>query len=63
MKIVRNLLICKGFKDGVNACCGTGPYGGIFTCGGTKDVPDYKLCDNVGDYVWWDSFHPTKKNP
>ncbi|KAG7988493.1 hypothetical protein I3843_03G190700 [Carya illinoinensis] len=50
-----------GFKDGVNACCGTGPYGGILTCGGTKDVPDYELCDNVGDYVWWDSFHPTEK--
>ncbi|KAG6661790.1 hypothetical protein CIPAW_03G200200 [Carya illinoinensis] len=50
-----------GFKDGVNGCCGTGPYGGILTCGGTKDVPDYELCDNVGDYVWWDSSHPTEK--
>ncbi|XP_062147926.1 GDSL esterase/lipase 5-like [Alnus glutinosa] len=50
-----------GFKDGVNACCGTGPYGGIFTCGGTKKVQDYQLCDDAGDYVWWDSFHPTEK--
>nr|POF03217.1 gdsl esterase/lipase 5 [Quercus suber] len=50
-----------GFKDGVNACCGTGPYGGIFTCGGTKKVTDYQLCDNADDFVWWDSFHPTEK--
>ncbi|KAK4587691.1 hypothetical protein RGQ29_018917 [Quercus rubra] len=50
-----------GFKDGVNACCGTGPYGGIFTCGGTKKVTDYQLCDNADDFVWWDSLHPTEK--
>ncbi|XP_020240415.1 GDSL esterase/lipase 5 [Cajanus cajan] len=50
-----------GFKDGVNACCGSGPYGGVFTCGGTKKVKEFSLCDNVGDYVWWDSFHPTEK--
>ncbi|KAB2633922.1 GDSL esterase/lipase 5-like [Pyrus ussuriensis x Pyrus communis] len=50
-----------GFKDGVNACCGTGPYGGIFTCGGTKEVKDYQLCDNADEYVWWDSFHPTER--
>ncbi|KAJ7955378.1 GDSL esterase/lipase 1-like [Quillaja saponaria] len=49
-----------GFKDGAKACCGTGPYGGIFTCGGTKKVADYELCDNADDYVWWDSFHPTE---
>ncbi|KAK6236623.1 GDSL lipase/esterase - like 10 [Theobroma cacao] len=50
-----------GFKDGVNACCGTGPYGGVFTCGGTKNVKDYQLCDNADDHVWWDSFHPTER--
>ncbi|GLT85663.1 hypothetical protein SLE2022_038460 [Rubroshorea leprosula] len=49
-----------GFKDGVNACCGTGPYGGVYTCGGTKKVKDYRLCDNAEDHVWWDSFHPTE---
>jgi len=51
----------EGFKDGVNACCGSGPYGGIFTCGGTKKVTEFSLCDNAGDHVWWDSFHPTEK--
>ncbi|KAM1479404.1 hypothetical protein ACFX2I_026691 [Malus domestica] len=50
-----------GFKDGVNACCGIGPYGGIFSCGGTKEVKDYQLCDNADEYIWWDSFHPTER--
>ncbi|XP_027338728.1 GDSL esterase/lipase 5-like [Abrus precatorius] len=50
-----------GFKDGINACCGSGPYGGIFTCGDSKKVTEYSVCNNIGDYVWWDSFHPTEK--
>ncbi|EEF46208.1 GDSL esterase/lipase 5 [Ricinus communis] len=50
-----------GFKDGVNACCGTGPYGGIFTCGGNKKVAKFELCENANEYVWWDSFHPTER--
>ncbi|KAL5995772.1 hypothetical protein ACLOJK_025842 [Asimina triloba] len=50
-----------GFKDGMNACCGAGPYGGLFTCGGTKAVAEYKLCEHASDFVWWDSFHPTEK--
>lgn len=45
----------------MNACCGTGPYGGIFSCGGTKEVKDYQLCDNADEYIWWDSFHPTER--
>ncbi|XP_059634671.1 GDSL esterase/lipase 5-like [Cornus florida] len=50
-----------GFREGVNACCGAGPYGGLFTCGGTKVVTDYQVCDNPDDHVWWDSFHPTQR--
>ena len=45
----------------MNACCGTGPYGGIFSCGGTKKVGEYQLCDNPDGYIWWDSFHPTER--
>ncbi|KAG4990801.1 hypothetical protein JHK87_024258 [Glycine soja] len=50
-----------GFKDKINACCGSGPFGGIFTCGGTMKVTKYNLCDNVEEYVWWDSIHGTEK--
>ncbi|KAL6331163.1 hypothetical protein AAG906_009591 [Vitis piasezkii] len=49
------------FKDGVNACCGAGPYGGVFSCGGTKKVTEYELCENPDEYIWWDSFHPTER--
>ncbi|KAK6944688.1 GDSL lipase/esterase [Dillenia turbinata] len=49
------------FKDGVTACCGTGPYGGIFTCGGTKNVTEYHLCEHADEYVWWDSFHASER--
>ncbi|KAK4755602.1 hypothetical protein SAY87_009359 [Trapa incisa] len=49
-----------GFKDGMNACCGTGPYGGIFTCGGTKNITAFELCKEAEDYIWWDSFNPTE---
>lgn len=45
----------------MSACCGTGPYGGVFTCGGTKKLTTYELCENANEYVWWDSFHPTEK--
>ncbi|KAG9135818.1 hypothetical protein Leryth_002544 [Lithospermum erythrorhizon] len=51
----------KADGGGVNACCGTGPYGGIFTCGGNKAVSEYQLCENVSDYVFFDSFHATEK--
>ena len=48
-----NFVFMEGFKDGVNACCGSGPYGGVFSCGGTKKVIEYfSLCDNVGEYVY-----------
>ncbi|KAF9615223.1 hypothetical protein IFM89_022485 [Coptis chinensis] len=55
------ILLLIGFKDGVNACCGTGPFGGIFSCGGTKAVVEYQVCENADGHVWWDSFHPTEK--
>lgn len=55
------LIFVEGFKEGINACCGIGPYEGIFTCGGTKKVKEYDLCDNSGEYVRLDSFHPTEK--
>jgi phospholipase/lecithinase/hemolysin len=56
------LLLCgKGFKEGKNACCGSGPYGGIYSCGGKRGVTEYRLCANVSEYVFFDSFHPTER--
>lgn len=52
----------EGFKDGVNACCGSGPFNGAPTCGLTdKDgKEEYSLCKEPKEHVWWDAFHPTE---
>uniref|UniRef100_A0A2N9FTZ2 SGNH hydrolase-type esterase domain-containing protein n=1 Tax=Fagus sylvatica TaxID=28930 RepID=A0A2N9FTZ2_FAGSY len=50
-----------GFKESEIACCGTGPYRGIFSCGGKRSVKEYELCENVSEYVFFDSIHPTEK--
>ncbi|PON62544.1 SGNH hydrolase-type esterase domain containing protein [Trema orientale] len=50
-----------GFKEGKVACCGNGPYRGIFSCGGRRGVKEYYLCDNVSEYVFFDSAHPSER--
>nr|GMD37095.1 GDSL esterase/lipase 1-like [Ipomoea batatas] len=51
-----------GYKEGVNACCGSGPYRGIPSCGGRRKVSaEYAQCDNAEDYIWFDSFHPIER--
>ncbi|XP_010273767.1 PREDICTED: GDSL esterase/lipase 5-like [Nelumbo nucifera] len=50
-----------GFKDGESACCGTGPFRGVPSCGGRRTAKEYQLCDNPNDYVFWDSFHLTDR--
>eukprot|EP01018_Ginkgo_biloba_P027908 Gb_32388 [translate_table: standard] len=50
-----------GFKEGVKACCGSGPYGGVFSCGGKREVKEYELCEDPKEYIWWDSYHPTER--
>ncbi|KAH7547008.1 hypothetical protein FEM48_Zijuj01G0261400 [Ziziphus jujuba var. spinosa] len=50
-----------GFKEGKVACCGSGPYRGILSCGGRRGVREFYLCDNVSDYVFFDSVHPTER--
>ncbi|XP_050278336.1 GDSL esterase/lipase 4-like [Quercus robur] len=51
-----------GFKEGKIACCGTGPYNGIYSCGGKRaDGPKYELCRNISDYVFFDAPHPSEK--
>ncbi|KAJ6818271.1 GDSL esterase/lipase 5-like [Iris pallida] len=51
-----------GFIDGENACCGRGPYGGIYSCGDTKEgMKEYELCGSPEEHVWWDSYHLSEK--
>ena len=55
------MLYCIGFKESRIACCGTGPYRGMFSCGGKRSIKEYKLCENVSEYVFFDSIHPSEK--
>ncbi|PRQ51701.1 putative SGNH hydrolase-type esterase domain-containing protein [Rosa chinensis] len=50
-----------GFKEAEMACCGSGPLRRISSCGGKRGVTEYQLCDNVTDYVYFDSGHPTER--
>lgn len=50
-----------GFKDGKMACCGSGPYRGILSCGGKKGVTEYYLCPNPSEYLFFDSGHLTER--
>lgn len=52
---------CEGFKEAETACCGSGRYRGNPSCGGKGEVKEFGLCDNVSDYFFFDSFHPTEK--
>ncbi|XP_060964372.1 GDSL esterase/lipase 1 [Cannabis sativa] len=49
-----------GFKEGMVGCCGSGPYQGVFNCGG-KRGKEYFLCGNVSDHVFFDSSHSTER--
>ncbi|GKC11128.1 lipase, GDSL [Tanacetum coccineum] len=45
---------------GDSACCGTGPFRGIDSCGGKREVKKFELCDNISDYLFFDSNHCTE---
>ncbi|OAY53266.1 GDSL esterase/lipase 1 [Manihot esculenta] len=48
-----------GFKVANEACCGSGPFRGVLSsCGISKD---YKVCEDVSEYLFFDSVHPTEK--
>ncbi|KAL8171584.1 hypothetical protein V2J09_023388 [Rumex salicifolius] len=49
-----------GYKEGKSACCGSGKLRATFSCGRTKAKGGFKVCKNVKDYVFWDSFHLTE---
>ncbi|XP_021819953.1 GDSL esterase/lipase 1-like [Prunus avium] len=50
-----------GFKEGKMACCGSGAYRGIYSCGGKRSVTEYLLCDNATEFVFFDCAHPTER--
>ncbi|XP_044496815.1 GDSL esterase/lipase 1-like [Mangifera indica] len=43
------------------ACCGIGPGRGNNTCGGKRANKVYQLCEDPGDYLFFDSLHPCEK--
>ncbi|XP_022843224.1 GDSL esterase/lipase 5 [Olea europaea var. sylvestris] len=49
-----------GFKEGEKACCGSGHYNGIFSCGGKRGVKEFELCKNPNEFIFWDSYHLTE---
>ncbi|KAD6795108.1 hypothetical protein E3N88_06004 [Mikania micrantha] len=49
-----------GFKEGETACCGSGPFGGIYSCGGMRRTKEYQVCDNASEYLFFDSYHPNE---
>lgn len=49
-----------GFKEGEKACCGSGRYNGIFSCGGKRGVKEFELCKNPNEFIFWDSYHLTE---
>ncbi|KAI3526238.1 hypothetical protein L1887_05482 [Cichorium endivia] len=50
-----------GFKVGGEcACCGTGRFRAINSCGGKREPPEFELCHNPSDYLLFDPYHPTE---
>lgn len=47
-------------KEGI-ACCGSGPFRGIPSCGGKRGMKRYELCDNPDEYLFFDDAHPSEK--
>lgn len=47
---------CEGLKVANTACCGSGPFRGLGNCG----KGEFELCDNISDYLLFDSSHPTE---
>ncbi|PWZ22968.1 GDSL esterase/lipase EXL3 [Zea mays] len=46
-----------GFTQSTRGCCGTGLLEVSVLCNGVTSA----VCQDVGDYLFWDSYHPTEK--
>ncbi|MBA0623151.1 hypothetical protein Godav_008634 [Gossypium davidsonii] len=53
--------VLQGFKEVNKACCGSGPYRGISSCGGRRGVTEYELCSDPTQYFYFDSSHASEK--
>lgn len=49
----------EGYKDSKAACCGSGPYRGLPSCGGRGEIKEYELCENPNEYLFFDYAHYT----
>ncbi|XP_060206016.1 GDSL esterase/lipase 5-like isoform X2 [Lycium barbarum] len=49
-----------GLKEGKRACCGTGRFRGICSCGGKRPVKQFEVCKSPNKHVFWDSYHLTQ---
>ncbi|KAL2555180.1 GDSL esterase/lipase 5 [Forsythia ovata] len=50
-----------GFKEGKKACCGSGHFNGIFSCGGKREgMKEFEVCKNPNEFIFWDSYHLTE---
>jgi len=47
-------------KEGKSACCGSGPFRGVYSCGGKRGEKQFELCDKPNEYLFWDSYHLTE---
>lgn len=52
---------CEGFMDATTACCGSGLFGGVYSCGGKRGITEFHLCENPAEYFFFDSYHPSEK--
>ncbi|KAK0595575.1 hypothetical protein LWI29_008015 [Acer saccharum] len=48
-----------GFKE-VTACCGSGTYRGILSCGGKREIKEYEVCEKPSEYLFFDADHPSE---
>ncbi|XP_038901399.1 GDSL esterase/lipase 3-like isoform X2 [Benincasa hispida] len=49
------------FKVVDTACCGSGEFRGIYSCGRKEEPLPFTHCTNLQDYLFYDSYHPTEK--
>lgn len=52
---------CQGVKVANMGCCGSGPFRGIFSCGGKRGVKEFELCEDVEDFFFFDAVHASQK--